>query len=281
MFKQKNQNLNLPLYMEALKKQQALSILNMLAVLFTIGINYYSQLYTIHGNRVSDMSDKYNNLFTPAGYAFAIWGIIFLALLVFSGYQIYRTIIRKRKFYFISQSGLWFALATVGTGLWVVVWLYDYTLVSVLIMLMILFSLIKIVVNTDMERWRAPAKTIVFGWWPISIFTGWIAVATIANISAYLSKIGWDGGPLSASTWAIVMIVIAALLNLILIFTRGMREFAVVGAWALFAIYVRHQNSYETIAMTALVGAVIILISVFGHAFVNRKINPFYGKFFK
>ncbi|NLZ95650.1 MAG: tryptophan-rich sensory protein [Bacteroidales bacterium] len=267
--------------MATLKKEQTLSIINMVAVLFAIGINYYSQLYTIHGNRVSDMSDEYNNLFTPAGYAFAIWGIIFLALFIFAAYQIYLTVIRKRTFNFISQSGLWFAIATVGTGLWVMVWLYDYTLVSVFVMLLILFSLFKIVVNTNMERWRAPARTIIFGWWPISIFAGWIAVATIANIAAYLSKLGWDGGPLSPESWTLVMIAIASLTNIILIFTRGMREFALVGVWALVAIYVRHQYSYETIAMTALVGAVIIFISVFLHAFINRKINPFYGKYFK
>ena len=267
--------------MATLKKQQTLSILNMLAVLFTIGINYYSQMYGINGNRVGEMSERYQNLFTPAGYAFAIWGIIFLALILFAGYQIYRTIIHKRTFDFISQSGLWFALGTVATGLWVIVWLYNYTFISVLVMLLILFSLIKVVVNTNMEIWRAPVKTIVFGWWPISIFTGWITVATIANISAYLSKLGWGGGPLSATNWTIVMIVIATLLNILLIFRRGMREFALVGVWALFAIYVRHQNSYETIATTALVGAVVIFVSVFLHAFKNRKINPFYGKYFK
>ena len=266
--------------MEALKKQQTLSIINMLAVLFAIGINYYSQLYTINGNRVSDMSNKYSNLFTPAGYAFAIWGIIFIALLIFAGYQIYRTFVRKQTFKFISQSGLWFAVANVANGLWVVMWLNDYTLVSVVIMLVILFSLIKIVVNTNMERWRAPGKTIVFGWWPISVYAGWITVATIANITAYLSKIGWNGGFLSPIDWAIVMIVIATLLNLLLIYTRGMREFALVGVWALIAIYVRHQNSYESIAMTALVGAALILIYTFVHAFRNRKINPFYGKYF-
>ena len=267
--------------MATLKKQQTLSILNMLAVLFTIGINYYSQLYTIHGNRVSDMSDEYNNLFTPAGYAFAIWGIIFLALFIFAAYQIYRTVIRKKTFSFISQAGLWFALATVGTGLWVLVWLYDYTLVSVLVMLAILFSLIKVVINTNMEIWQAPTKTVVFGWWPISIFAGWIAVATIANISAYLSKLGWDGGLLSPINWTIVMIVVATLLNIVLIFRRGMRAFALVGVWALFAIYVRHQNNYETISTTALVCASVIFVSILSHAFKNRKINPFYGKYFK
>lgn len=267
--------------METLKKQQTLSIINLFAVLFAIGINYYSQMYTINGNRVSDMSDKYSNLFTPAGYAFAIWGIIFIAIFIFSVYQIYRTFLRKQTFDFISQTGLWFAITNVTNGLWIVAWLYDYTLVSVVIMLVILFSLVKIIVNTNMERWRAPAKTIVFGWWPISIYAGWISVATIANIAAYLSKIGWDGAFLSPESWTITLIVIATGLNFTLIITRGMREFAIVGAWALIAIYVRHQLIYESIAIAALVGAVIILLTTFAHAYRNRRINPFYGKFFK
>ncbi len=60
-----------------------------------------------------------------------------------------------------------------------------------------------------------------------------------------------------------------------------MREFAVVGAWALIAIYVRHQFTYESIAITALAGAAIILFTTFAHAYRNRKINPFYGKYFR
>ena len=267
--------------METLKKQQTLSIFNLLAVLFAIGINYYSQVYTIHGNRVSDMSDKYNNLFTPAGYAFSIWGVIFLAILIFAVYQIYVTFVRKQTFDFISQTSGWFILANVANGLWIIAWLSDYTWLSVVVMFIILFSLIKIIINTNMERWRAPAKTILFGWWPISIYAGWISVATIANIAAYLSKIGWDGGFLTPVAWTIVLIVVATLLNLVLIITRGMREFAVVGVWALIAIYVRHQLTYESIAITALAGAAIILFTTFAHAYRNRKINPFYGKLFR
>ena len=267
--------------METLKKQQTLSIFNLLAALFAIGINYYSQVYTIHGNRVSDMSDEYNNLFTPAGYAFSIWGVIFLAILIFAVYQIYVTFVRKQTLDFISQTSGWFILANVGNGLWIIAWLSDYTWLSVVVMFVILFSLIKIIINTNMERWRAPAKTILFGWWPISIYAGWISVATIANIAAYFSKIGWDGGFLTPVAWTIVLIVVATLLNLVLIITRGMREFAVVGAWALIAIYVRHQLTYESIAITALAGAAIILFTTFANAYRNRKINPFYGKLFK
>ncbi|HAJ82648.1 MAG TPA: hypothetical protein DCO64_09405, partial [Zunongwangia profunda] len=61
---------------------------------------------------------------------------------------------------------------------WVIVWLYEYTGLSIFLMLLILFSLIKIILNTNMERWDAPLKIIAFSWWPICLYSGWIAVAT-------------------------------------------------------------------------------------------------------
>lgn len=260
--------------MESLKKQQSLAVLNLVSVLFAIGINVYSQLYKINGNTVSELSQKYNNLFTPAGYAFSIWGLIFIGLLVFTIYQGYRTFSQKLTWDFISQMGGWFALINLGNGLWIVAWLYDYTLLSVGIMLVILMSFIIIILKTNMERWHAPAKTIVFGWWPVSIYAGWIAVAAIANIAAWLTKIGWDGGFISEFWWTIIMIVAATFLNLLIIYKRSMREFALVGVWALAAIHVRHQNDMQMIAIPAMFGALLILVSVLNHGYRNRKTNP-------
>ena len=125
-----------------------------------------------------------------------------------------------------------------------------------------------------MERWDAPIGIIAFVWWPICLYSGWIAVATIANISAYLSKLGWEGGFLSESTWTIIMILVATVLNLAMIKTRNMREFAAVGVWALFAIYIRHKETMETIAYTALAGCVILTIAIAVHGYQNRKTNP-------
>ena len=264
--------------METLKKQQSLSLLNLASVLLAIGVNYYSQIYKINGNTVSQMSEKYTNLFTPAGYAFSIWGIIFLGLLVFAGYQVYLTYSKSQTMDFISQAGGWFAMANVGNAAWIVAWLYDYTLLSVGIMLVVLLSLIKVILNTNMERWHAPLKTIVFAWWPICIYAGWISVATIANITAWLVKIGWDGGFLTPFIWTIVMIVVATLLNVTLIYKRNMREFALVGVWALVAIYVRHMYDLQLIAIPAMFGALLIFIYTLLHGYRNRKTNPFYKK---
>lgn len=264
--------------MKTLKKQQLLSLLNLTSVLLAIGVNYYSQMYKINGNTVSDLSDKYSNLFTPAGYAFSIWGLIFLGILIYAGYQFYLTYSKGQTMDFISQAGGWFALANLGNAAWIVAWLYDYTLLSVGIMLVILLSLIKVILNTNMERWHAPLKTIVFAWWPVSIYAGWISVATIANITAWLVKIGWNGAPLTPFIWTIIMIVVATLLNLLIIYHRNMREFALVGVWSLVAIHIRHMDDMQMIAIPAMFAALLILIYVLFEGYKNRKTNPFYKK---
>ncbi|HCV82693.1 MAG TPA: hypothetical protein DGQ38_16760, partial [Zunongwangia profunda] len=69
---------------------------------------------------------------------------------------------------------------------------------------------------------------------------------------------------------------VAAILNIVMIYTRCMREFAVVGIWALFAIYMRHSEDQTLIAYVALGGAILIGLNAAYHGFINRKQNSIY-----
>lgn len=89
-----------------------------------------------------------------------------------------------------------------------------------------------------MELSNPPFKKIIFLWWPFCIYSGWIAVALIANIAAYLTKIQWDGFGLSQITWTIIMILVAGAINLFMTWKRNMREFTLVGVWGLVAVAV-------------------------------------------
>lgn len=253
--------------------KKSLAILNLISVIVVIAVNYISQALRLNNTTIGEISSRYDNLFTPASYAFAIWGLIFLGLLVYAVFQVIRAYSNKPSD-FIEQTGYWFLLANLLNATWVFAFVYDYTLLSVLVMLGILFSLLKIIWNTNMERWDAPFEIIAFVWWPICIYSGWISVATIANISTYFTKVGWDGGLLSESSWTLIMIVVATVLNLLMIWKRNMREFAAVGVWALFAIFFRHQSSFESIAYTALAGSIIIFIGIAMHGYRNRQTNP-------
>ncbi|MDT0294195.1 tryptophan-rich sensory protein [Mesonia ostreae] len=259
-------------------KPKLLAVLNFISVLLAIATSYANPAFQLNGNTIGSLSKQpeYANLFTPAGYAFAIWGVIYLGLLAFSSYHIYLVFKKKEVKDFLQQTGLWLVVANLATSAWVVAWLYEYTGLSVLFMLLALISLIKIIVNTNMERWDAPFKTIAFSWWPICLYSGWIAVATIANISAYLVKIDWQPFLFTEVQWTIIMVVVATILNLAIIYFRNMREFAAVGIWALVAIYIKQQNNVESVAYTALIGAILIGLYAAYHGFINRKTNPMF-----
>ena len=254
--------------------KKTLALLNLISVILIITINYISQAFRLNSTTIGEISGKYDNLFTPASYAFAIWGLIFLLLLAYSIFQIRRAYFSDKKSEFIEQTGYWFTLANVLNATWVFAFVYDYTGLSVLIMFGILFSLIKIILNTNMERWDAPIEILAFVWWPVCIYSGWIAVATIANISAYLTKVGWSGFGLGEQEWAIIMLIVAMTLNIVMVWKRNMPEFAAVGIWALFAIFIRHQNSMDFIAKTALLCSISLFIVVAIHGYLNRKTNP-------
>ncbi|RAI89962.1 tryptophan-rich sensory protein [Algoriphagus yeomjeoni] len=256
------------------KSHKAYAILNLIVLLAIIFWNYWVNAKGLNGNTVSSLSADYENLFTPAGYAFSIWGLIFLALLAQAVFFIRSAFGTEKDSDFLSQIGPYLIMANIGNGLWIYMWLLEYTGLSVIVMLGILTSLLIVILNTNMERWDAPRSIIFWLWWPIALYSGWIAVATIANISAYLAKTGWTGG-ITEITWAIIMIIVAVVVNLFMIATRNLREFACVGIWALIAIAVRHWESIPAIQWTALIGALMLFVAVSIHGYNNRNTAPF------
>ena len=251
------------------------AILNLLVSAGVIFWNYWANTGNIGGKTVGELSDEYASLFTPAGYAFAIWGIIFIGLLVLSGYQLKLAFSGGPHSESILQMGPWLIFANLGNAVWLWFWLNEQTGWSVLIMLFILFSLIQVILKLNMERWDAPIPVIALLWWPISAYSGWIAVATIANISAYLAKENWLA-LFSEEIWTVIMVGVAGALNLFMIYTRSMREFALVGVWAILAIAVRHWGEIALIQWTCVVWLIVLFLAVFTHGMKNRKTNPFF-----
>jgi hypothetical protein len=247
--------------------------INLIIVIAMIAVNYYSSIVGINGNTMGKLSAKYYNLFTPAGYAFSIWGLIFIGQLFHAYYQIKKAFWDTKHNDFLSDIGPWLIITNLANIAWIFVWLNEWTGASVLVMLTILFALTKLIINLNMERWDAPFKVIRWIWWPIVGYAGWIAVATIANIAAYLAKIEWQW-LFSEETWAIIMIIVATALNLFMLITRSMREFVVIGVWAIFAIAVRHWGEIASLQWTAVASVIVLIIAMNIHAYINWDTNP-------
>jgi len=254
--------------------KKTLQVANGVALIITIVINYLSNTGVFNGNTMKDISDKYHNYFTPAGYAFAIWGLIYIGLIAFVIYTGRGLFKKTGDDWPVLEIGWWFVISCVANSFWVITWLYDYIGLSVVLMIVLLLSLVKIILNTRMELDDLPLKKIAFVWWPFCLYSGWISVALIADVAAYLTKIKWDGFGISQIGWTIIMIIIAGLINLIMTWNRNMREFALVGVWALVAIGVENWKTGTMIVYTALIVAAILFISLSIHGYKNRAGNP-------
>lgn len=259
--------------------KKLIGILNLISVVLIIYWNYVVSTGAINGNQMGKLSDNINSLFTPAGYAFSIWGIIYTGLLINAFWYLIQAF-RNKYNDTLAQQGIWLIVANVASGAWLWFWLNEQFLISVFCMLGILISLMVAIVKLDMEKWDAPKSIIGFVWWPISLYAGWITVATVTNIAAYLKTENFSA-LFSEEVWTIIMILITTILFLYFLYTRFMREFNAVAVWALIAIAVEQWEAFQAISYTAISCAIIITILSIIQGFKYRKSNPFYPDFLK
>lgn len=226
--------------------------LTLAAIVGTFAINIWSNLAPPGGQTIGEISNTQfaEVQITPANYAFVIWGVIYLGLLAFGYYQLLPA---QRLDARLRQARPWLILACIAQAIWVACFLSGQFWLSVLAMLTILVSLIW--VYRHLEAGRAISRRE--GWFmqvPMSIYLGWISVATIVNIAAALYSQGWNGWGISAQNWTVALIWIAAALAVWVNLQREDKAFPLVISWALLAVAVRHLSN-PTIAIPAVIWA--------------------------
>ncbi|MDD4193635.1 MAG: hypothetical protein PHI28_20035 [Mangrovibacterium sp.] len=250
-------------------RQTALLLLNSITLLFTLVMNYLWGTGAAGGTSVGEISSRYETFFTPAGYAFSIWGLIYLLLLAFVGYQWFAWL-KHGDSQYLKLTGIWFALGNLANGFWILSWTNGSIGLSLLLISILLLSLLVLMVNLRLEIWDAPVRVITLVWWPVCIYFGWIVVATMANFSVLLVKLHPNGAIATQALWTIVMIAVACLVYVLLIYYRNMREAAFVGIWALTAIAVKQWHENEPVVYAALLASIILFIYSMSHAIKNR-----------
>ncbi|MHA6697312.1 tryptophan-rich sensory protein [Chryseobacterium sp. A321] len=246
-------------------------IVNAVVLIATLVINYLSNTGAFNGETMATISAKYQNLFTPAGYAFSIWGLIYLGLL---GFVIYFGPLTKQttaKEKVVLSIGWWFVISCFANSFWVLAWLYDYTFLTIPIMVLLLVSLFEIIQKIQSEFDTKTLQTALFLRLPFYIYSGWISVALIADIAAYLKKIQWGGFGISETVWTVIMIAIASLLHLFMIWKQRMSAFALVAVWAFLAIAVANKDENITVLWVAICMVVLVFINVLLNEFISKK----------
>jgi hypothetical protein len=229
----------------------------LLAVVIQIGATFLPQLG--FGEPIGDRSDSIRTLITPSGWAFAIWGPLFLGSAVFA---IWQALPAQRSNALLNQIAWPAAIALAAQGVWATYTQFaNLTAISAIIILVSLGGLLfclRALVQQDAlstgERWFAALV--------LSALAAWLTAASIVNISATLAYYGIGGGfayPLAAASMIAIGGVIAALA---VARSRGNPWYSLVFCWALLAIYFRGGQEAQSIAWACLFSGTLVLLGM-------------------
>lgn len=218
---------------------------------------------TLNGLNTADVSDAYANLFTPVGFTFSIWGVIYLMLALFllRAFKVLKPKKPELKAGDMNQLIVLFSLSSLLNISWLFMWQYQIMSLSVVVMVCLLVILAK--VHNLLHGKKMSLKEHILVHAPFSVYFGWISVATIANIAAWLTSLDWDGFMQHETTWTIGMLIAGALVAILVGIIRRDPLYLVVFVWAYFGIIYKHLSvSGHDLEHSGVVVVIAILISV-------------------
>ena len=212
---------------------------NSLAVIFTIIVNVLAVILPINDISTQELSDKIPNLFVPAGITFSVWSIIYVLLILFMLFQINEVFIKKKNPKYLNEIGFYFMLASLANIVWIFLWHYEQVTLSILAMIILFVSLLMTYQRLEIGKTKISLKEKMFIHIPISVYIGWITVATIANVTAVLVKNNADGLLLGEIVWTILVLVVATLITVLILKNRNDIAYSLVIIWALLGIIIK------------------------------------------
>ena len=232
-----------------------MKIANAIGFLVTILVNGAANALPLNGITTGELSDKYGNLFTPAGYVFSIWGVIYILLAAFTYYQY-----TEKDDELHEKIGWLFVVSSFFNSIWIFFWHYEYLLLSLLAMIGLLVSLILIYTRLEIGLVEVSPKKRNMVHTTFSVYLGWITVAPIANVAALLVGVGWDGFNITAIYITAAMILIALIITLVYIYVRSDVAYAAVIVWALGGIVQKQMNTF-LVPWIAGISIVVIIVA--------------------
>jgi len=249
------------------KNKNILIVGNILGFILTVVMNFLAVGLPLNGKTTQELSDQYPNLFVPAGYVFAIWSVIYTLLLIFT---IYQTLPRNRESPIFEEIAWWFIISSLANSIWIVFWHYEQLLLSLLIMFTLLISLIIIYTRLDIGRKSISRDVKLAVHVPFSVYLGWITVATVANVTAFLVSVNWDGFGINEGIWTAIVLLVATIIAVIILIQRKDVAYGLVPVWAFFGIVMKQLESRQDVSLVAAVCAILIAVTIVGTVLRDR-----------
>jgi hypothetical protein len=217
----------------------------------TVVVNAAANALPINGQTTASISDRFDVLVIPAGYVFAIWGVIYALLAAFTIDQARPS---RAADPVLRRLGYLPALSGVLNTTWLVLFQYEFFVLTVPVMVALLVTLIAInaITFADRARLTGPSRWTIR--LPFSVYLGWITVATIANIAQTLDVVGFDAFGIAPPLVASAVLGLGLAIAVTYIWRFADVAYGAVIVWAYVGIAVK-EAATPLVPLVALMGA--------------------------
>lgn len=231
-------------------------IMVILTTILTITVNGLANALPINGMNTGEISDSFNVYFVPAGYVFAIWGIIYIGMILFAIYQASPKQAENPR---LVRIGWWVVAGNLANAAWIFFWHYLFFGWTLVFMLTLLVTLLFTYEGLRKDNEDATRAEFWLASVPYSIYLGWISVATIANVTDVLDFYKWGQFGISDEIWMVVILAVVAALAWLMSIRRLDVAYLAVLIWAIYGIIVKFPAAGIVTSATWVAFGLIVL----------------------
>ena len=219
---------------------------------------------------ISSRSYDVQTLVVPAGYAFAIWSILFLGCLIFAVVQAFPKMLVDHN---LRTVGWLAGMAFWGNAIWEL-WVPAYgldlgSLILILWILVPLLSALFILKDRKDNRWFFV---------PLMMLAGWVSVATFVNISVTAATLDFNPFDLSPQLEAAIVLVAAGVTTLFFIGNLKSIGYTFSTCWGFVGIYainsIREENQLAILALGfGIAGALLLIVQLLRGKKLRSSVN--------
>lgn len=182
----------------------------------------------------------------PAGYAFAIWGVIYGWLILGAAWGLVKA----------PRDGHWhdmrlpLSLSLLMGVFWLGVAVVSPVWAAVLIWAMLLAALVAL--------FLAPVQDRAWGAYPVGLYAGWLSAASCVSLGLLAAGYGF----LDARTAGLVFVALAAIIGTgVQAALRRTPTYGIAVIWALVAVIVANRTETPEVAYVAAAGAAVVALA--------------------
>jgi hypothetical protein len=193
----------------------------------------------------------------PAGYAFAIWSVIYLWLIAHAVYGLWQRTdnpawdtVRLPLTVAVGVGAVWLWIAGVS-AIWGTVTIWIMAAGAILAFLR---------ADPDVDRWMLSG--------PTAIFAGWLSAASAVSTGVLVAGYGWLSDTQSAAAMLAVVLGMAVIVQMR---RPQMPVYGLTVIWALMGVIVANASANVTVAVLAASGIVVMALTVWGAPRTARR----------